>query len=64
MTSESEAIKDELIEMAWGIIANAHQGMWENANDEWQEAARGWRDRYHAQLAIGRIFTLTAETEQ
>lgn len=38
--------KDELLEMAWGLIANAHQGDWDKATDEWRESAEKWRDDY------------------
>lgn len=40
---------DALLDLAWGIIANAG---WDG-NDKtegWQEAAVAWRDRYHAYL--------------
>lgn len=36
------------LELAWGIIANAHGGDWSKASPEWQEAATAWRDRYFA----------------
>ena len=39
-----------LIEAAWGIIANAGGGNWHLETDAWQRAARGWRERYHAML--------------
>jgi hypothetical protein len=45
---EKATSKDDLLEMAWVIIANAHQGFWENAPDAWQKAAAKWRDDYHA----------------
>lgn len=41
----------ELIEQAWGIIANAGGGNWELETKEWQTAADQWRDRYHERLA-------------
>ena len=41
---------DELIELAWGIIANAGHGNWENESVEWQEAAFRWRDGWHKWL--------------
>ena len=40
----------ELLEAAWGIIANAGGGNWENETLEWQEAAARWRDAYHRWL--------------
>ena len=48
------AERDELrvgMELAWGIIANAHEGGWENAPSEWREAAERWRDdHWHTSL--------------
>jgi hypothetical protein len=43
---------DNLLEMAWGIIANANEGNWGSATDEWREAAERWRDQYHAHLDV------------
>lgn len=37
----------DLLEVAWGIIANANGGDWSKATDEWREAAERWRDEYH-----------------
>lgn len=37
-------------EYAWTIIANANGGNWDEATDEWSEAATRWRDEYHALL--------------
>ncbi len=39
--------KDDLLERAWTIIANASQGNWEKEHPDWQEAAANWRDSYH-----------------
>jgi len=36
----------DAIEYAWGIIANAFGGNWEQATPEWRQAAEVWRDRY------------------
>jgi hypothetical protein len=36
----------EAMEIAWGIIANAHGGDWEKATPEWKAAAERWRDLY------------------
>lgn len=41
---------DDLLEAAWGLIANAHGGNWDEASDEWRNAAAHWRDAYHATL--------------
>lgn len=40
----------ELLELAWGIIANAGGGDWERENKEWQKAAAKWRDDYFAAM--------------
>lgn len=40
----------DLIESAWGIIANAGWGNWEKESVEWREAATRWREKYHAML--------------
>lgn len=42
---------DGMLEVAWGIIANA--GGWTDpsvASPGWREAAERWRDQYHARL--------------
>ena len=38
---------EELLELAWGIIANANEGNWDKATPEWKKAAEKWRDDYH-----------------
>jgi len=40
---------EDLLEYAWGIIANAGGGDWTKESKDWQEAAARWRDRYHQQ---------------
>jgi Family of unknown function (DUF6085) len=40
----------DLLESAWGIIANASQGEWPAQAGDWQQAASAWRERYHAAL--------------
>lgn len=37
---------ENAIEVAWGIIANAHGGDWSKASPEWRQAAERWRDEY------------------
>lgn len=44
---------NNMLEAAWGLIANAHHGDWDLESDEWQKAARDWRDAYHAQIKPG-----------
>lgn len=36
----------DMIELAWGLIANAHNGDWSTASPEWKEAAEKWRDKF------------------
>lgn len=38
--------KDDLLEYAWGIIANAGGGDWERESKVWQGAAARWRTDY------------------
>jgi len=38
----------DLLEAAWGIIANAYGGDWDKSHKEWHEAAIRWRDKWHA----------------
>lgn len=45
-----EQTKNEAIELAWGVIANAHGGDWDKASPEWKEAAENWRDKYVADI--------------
>ncbi len=41
---------DDLLEIAWGIIANATD--WDlDDRAEWRVAAERWRDRYHDTLS-------------
>ncbi len=47
---------DELLELAWGVIANGGNPMgdWTSAPEMWQDAARKWRDDYHVyRSAVG-----------
>jgi len=40
---------DDMLEMAWGVIANATD--WDRDDRaEWRAAAERWRDRYHEHL--------------
>ena len=47
----SEASKDDLLERAWVLIANAGSGDWTRETEEWRRAAEKWRDSW---LASGR----------
>lgn len=37
-------------EMLWVVLANVSGGDWEKQTEEWQEAAKRWRDNYFAVL--------------
>lgn len=50
MQDQQGDAKDNLLEAAWGLIANANEGNWDSALPEWQEAAVRWRDAYFATL--------------
>ena len=51
-TKHTEEVEDrDLLEVAWGIIANAYGGDWDLAqNKDWKPAAEEWRDNYHKTL--------------
>ena len=37
---------------AWGVIANVSEGDWTKQTEEWQEAAKRWRDEvWHPALS-------------
>lgn len=38
---------EHMLEAAWGLIANASGGSWDEASPKWREAAKRWRDAYH-----------------
>lgn len=41
----------DMLEQAWGIIANAGGGNWDNETPEWRRAAERWRDEvFHPYL--------------
>jgi hypothetical protein len=50
-----------LLEIAWGVIANAHGGDWTLESKEWQDAAGRWRDQYFASLGQKSNVTLISE---
>jgi hypothetical protein len=43
----------DLVEAAWGIIANSYGGDWDKATPDWREAAERWRDAYYETLPSG-----------
>lgn len=49
-TDETTDLMDAL-ELAWGLIANAHGGDWDKATPLWKKAAEQWRDeQWHPAL--------------
>lgn len=50
MGPDTTTDRDDLLHIAWGIIANAHGGNWDDASEEWHAAAARWRDEYHNTL--------------
>lgn len=44
--------RDELLEFAWVVIANAGGGDWDRASDEWREAAVRFRERWHVLIGV------------
>lgn len=38
----------DLLEQAWGVIANGNGGNWPEAAATWRTAAERWRDAWHA----------------
>ena len=49
---------NELLEIAWGVIANAGEGNWSKESEDWQGAAIRWRDDY-----FGFLDGITSEPE-
>lgn len=46
---------DDLLEAAWGIIANTGGGDWSKESTEWRRAAERWRGGYHAHISADAI---------
>jgi hypothetical protein len=42
--------EDEVLNLAWGLIANAGGGNWSVETDEWQKAARRWQELYNKSI--------------
>jgi len=40
----------DLLEAAWGLIANVSHGDWKVQSEDWQQAAALWREQYHATM--------------
>ena len=49
---KATTIEEDLLESAWGLIANAHGGNWDEASESsgWKKAATRWRDSYFKKL--------------
>lgn len=39
-----------LLEVAWGLIANAGEGDWNKELPEWRKAASKWRDEWREEI--------------
>jgi hypothetical protein len=50
-TTREPSEERDMLEAAWGIIANAGGGNWDLETPEWREAAVKWREQYHAALS-------------
>jgi hypothetical protein len=45
----------DLLEFAWGIIANAGGGNWDRETDEWRESAVRFRERWFVLIGTARM---------
>lgn len=52
---------DDLLDLAWGLIANASEGDWDREHPDWKAAAERWRDLWHARLDAQRKPTVAGE---
>lgn len=43
-----------LLDLAWGLIANAGNGNWDTLSADWVQAAEKWRDEYHSILKVNK----------
>jgi hypothetical protein len=55
---------DYLLMLAWGLIANAGGGNWDNETPEWRKEAQRWRDDFHRRLQAERPSTPTDSPPQ
>lgn len=51
VVSTEQSDRDELLDYAWAIIANAYGGDWDLATTKWKDAAEKWRDIW-AELSV------------
>lgn len=56
----SRAALWDLLERAWGVIANASGGSWGKETIQWQDAAAGWRDQWQSFMKQDRSWTSPA----
>jgi hypothetical protein len=54
-------VTSDLIQMAWGLLANVSEGNWERQTDEWQDAVKRWRSAYFQLLDAGLAAHLPTE---
>lgn len=54
----------DAIEAAWGIIANAGGGNWENESPEWSNSAAQWRDKYMPDLSTTKAVQAVPQGEE
>ena len=45
----------DLLMTAWGLLANVSEGNWERQTDEWQDAVKRWRTRFHERLDVVKV---------
>lgn len=50
----------ELLDRAWGIIANVSGGDWSYQSGQWQDAVLKFREVYHAEIRSDRQTSATA----
>lgn len=56
---------DDLVMLAWGLIANVSEGDWTQQTQEWQKAAVHWRDKHlHPFLSEGLTGAIEVREEE
>lgn len=50
VSSELSWPASDMLDSAWGIIANVDHGGWDTQRAEWKEAATKWREAYHTMI--------------
>lgn len=59
-----KVILEEILSPAWGLIANAGEADWDDADNEWRQAAIRWCDEKFHPFIIARTVSATDESEQ